>query len=254
MVTEEHLGLACAPACLSAGSWCRERAVCSSTESRTRHLVLLAQLESVCVMKDGKSQINAFGHGLRCESSSNACAGIPSTTSMHACRSQHGDSVSTAHECCSFQMHRSSNLSLPCFLGIKSRVHWHWLGWWWHNPSEEEMLLWGNPLCIPDPRGLQGDEINHFSSLFPPGCCLWVFLVCREVRTFPSSFSFLLAAVLTVGLSRFCPAVCHVGGCCHLRVQLGGWGQLPDCLPLLQPNGQLPQHQWHPHGAGGHPG
>ena len=48
--------------------------------------------------------------------------------------------------------------------------------------------------------------------------------------------------------------VCHVGGRCYIRLQLGRRDQLPDRVPLLQPDGQLPEHRRHPAGPGGHPG
>lgn len=92
-----------------------------------------------------KSQMNAFGHGLRCEDSLQFLS-RHYQPHQHACMQITAwGSGSAAQECCSFPVHRSSNLSLLCSLGIKPSVHWQQL--WLHTPVKKR-CSYGVILCV----------------------------------------------------------------------------------------------------------
>lgn len=179
MVTEEHLGLACAPARLLAGSWCQERAVCSYTESTTRHLVLLAEFRVSVWWRAGS--LKWMRRGLRCENSWQ-CLSWRYQQHQHACMQITAWGLGQHWRWARFKC-TDPAISARCVFCEPDSVctDSSWAGGDTPQGRGRCSCGEGNPLCIPDPHGLQGDESHHFSSL-PPfwglGCCLWVFLTC----------------------------------------------------------------------------
>lgn len=187
MVTEEHLALACAPACLSAGSWCQESSLLFHWK-QNEALGAAGSAESVCMVKNWKSQINEIK---KWEFLAMPVLALPAASAcVHADGSMGAQSalqMSAAHFKC-------TDPAIPacCVFWESSPVCADSV---WLHSAVKKGCSCGNIPCISQiPMACRVMRFIILAALLTPWLCVslsGVYFPCRKVRTFLSLFSFL---------------------------------------------------------------